>query len=49
MFTHSFYRRIKSNIPIVNLFVSSSSLALQLNTIYKNKKHTEKKELLIKT
>jgi hypothetical protein len=49
MFAYSFYRRIKSNIPIVNLIVSSSSLTLQLNAIYKNKKDAEKKELLIKT
>jgi hypothetical protein len=49
MFAYSFYRRIKSNIPIVNLIVSSSSLTLQLQTIYKNKTETEKKELLIKT
>ena len=45
MFAYSFYKQIKSNIPIVNLVVSSSSLALQLNTIYKNKKDAEKKEL----
>lgn len=47
MFFYSFYRRVKSNIPIVNLVVSSSSLALQLRTIYKNSKQTEKKELFI--
>ena len=47
MHFYSFYRRIKSNIPIVNLLVSSSSLTLQLNAIYKNKKETKKKELFI--
>ena len=43
MYFYSFYRRNKSNIPIVNLLVSSSSLTLQLQTIYKNKNETEKK------
>ena len=48
MYFYSFYRQIKSNILIVNLVVSSSSLALQLQTIYKNKINAEKKELFIK-
>ena len=48
MYFYSFYRQIKSNIPIVNLVVSSSSLALQLQTIYKNKTKTEKKRTIYK-
>jgi hypothetical protein len=33
---YSFYRKNKKNIPIVNFFVSSFGLLLQLNTIYKD-------------
>uniref|UniRef100_A0A6C0K0X7 Uncharacterized protein n=1 Tax=viral metagenome TaxID=1070528 RepID=A0A6C0K0X7_9ZZZZ len=47
MFFNSFYRSLKRNAPFINLFISSSSLTLQLRTIYKTK--TEKKELLIET
>ena len=34
---YSFYRKNKKNIPIVNFFVSSFGLLLQLNTLYKDR------------